>query len=229
MASRRSGQSKTPAASTSTRTSPGKNANTLLDEEPENMSFNLAGSIGGNEVFEAKQVDDGDLNSRSTGSSEEDDNTAGEFEEESEKKSEEDLSQGFPPIFLQIFIQICLEGDIWTQLKNVTNKAGVVLKEAAAAREKKRRLMSLSLNVTGGNDFSSCEDQPKSKSRKIFPKEKGSRGRRPRKINEEEASTKKRDLTEFFDYVHPYSSLTFTLTLFFSLRLHNRNLMKTDA
>jgi hypothetical protein len=104
-----------------------------------------------------------------------------------------------------------------------------VLKEAAAAREKKRRLMSLSLNVTGGNDFSSCEDQPKSKSRKIFPKEKGSRGRRPRKINEEEASTKKRDLTEFFDYVHPYSSLTFTLTLFFSLRLHNRNLMKTDA
>lgn len=100
MASRRSGQSKTPAASTSTRTSPGKNANTLLDEEPENMSFNLAGSIGGNEVFEAKQVDDGDLNSRSTGSSEEDDNTAGEFEEESEKKSEEDLSQGFPPTVL---------------------------------------------------------------------------------------------------------------------------------
>ena len=101
MASRRSGQSKTPAASTSTRTSPGKNANTLLDEEPENMSFNLAGSIGGNEVFEAKQVDDGDLNSRSTGSSEEEgDNTAGEFEEESEKKSEEDLSQGFPPFFL---------------------------------------------------------------------------------------------------------------------------------
>ena len=100
MASRRSGQSKTPAASTSTRTSPGKNANTLLDEEPENMSFNLAGSIGGNEVFEAKQVD-GDLNSRSTGSSEEEgDNTAGEFEEESEKKSEEDLSQGFPPFFL---------------------------------------------------------------------------------------------------------------------------------
>ena len=76
MASRRSGQSKTPAASTSTRTSPGKNANTLLEEEPENMSFNLAGSIGGNEVFEAKQVDKGDLKSRSAGSSEEDD-TAG--------------------------------------------------------------------------------------------------------------------------------------------------------
>ena len=122
-----------------------------------------------------------------------------------------------------------LEGDIWTQLKNVTNKAGVVLKEAAAAREKKRRLMSLSLNVTGGDDILSCEDQPKSKRRKKSPQEKGSRGRRPRAIDKEEASTKTRDLTEFFDYVHPYSSLTFTLTLFFSLRLHNRNLMKTDA
>ncbi len=62
-----------------------------------------------------------------------------------------------------------LEGDIWTQLKNVTNKAVVVLKEAAAAREKKRRLISLSLNVTGGDDFLSCEDQPKSKRRKNSP------------------------------------------------------------
>ncbi len=80
MASRRSGQSKTPATSTSTRTYLGKNLNTFLDEEPEHMSFNLAGLIGGNEVYEAKQVDDADLNSRSTGYSEDDDNTADEFE-----------------------------------------------------------------------------------------------------------------------------------------------------
>ncbi len=120
--------------------------------------------------------------------------------------------------FYKSLFSMTLEGDIWTQLKNVTNKAGVVLKEAAAAREKKRRLMSLSLNVTGGDDYLSCEDQPKSKRRKNSPKEKGSRGRRPRKINEEEASTQKRDLTEFFDYVHPYSSLTFTPLVTFSAR-----------